>query len=373
MPIPQNIRKQDIEKAIADADLHHWPAARNARTHSLYYNGKHYPVKFIMSLASKYAGNGELPADQFISTESRRHLEKLNYTIATHSPAFVKQSKQGKCNHYAYDGVTIYIQKSTGSLDTFRPLSADEIKAKANIKDITSARPQAYKDAYALAFSASQGRPITPYGDKAVTARFINAGILEYDPANHVLRRGAGLPALYESGPVRKNISRSTTYQAVCDGIITKPANLDDSAVSHDVLSVLTDSTFSKSTRERLIDARLGQGKFRRDLLSYWNGRCAFSGCNVGAALRASHIKPWRDATRKERLDPANGLLLIANLDALFDRGLISFRDNGEMIIAPQLSKSEQKTLGLTGGAIRQPFSKETREYLAYHRQLFWL
>lgn len=38
----------------------------------------------------------------------------------------------------------------------------------------------------------------------------------------------------------------------------------------------------------------------------------------------ASHIKPWRKCSNKERLDPQNGLLLTARINALFDCGLIS-------------------------------------------------
>jgi putative restriction endonuclease len=38
--------------------------------------------------------------------------------------------------------------------------------------------------------------------------------------------------------------------------------------------------------------------------------------------LRASHIKPWSDCSNRERLDPLNGLLLVAHIDALFDNGL---------------------------------------------------
>ena len=73
---------------------------------------------------------------------------------------------------------------------------------------------------------------------------------------------------------------------------------------------------------ERLIVQRLGQAMFRTALTSYWGGKCCVSGLSMEPLLRASHIKPWAvcDLDR-ERLDVFNGLLLIPNLDALFDAG----------------------------------------------------
>jgi putative restriction endonuclease len=41
-------------------------------------------------------------------------------------------------------------------------------------------------------------------------------------------------------------------------------------------------------------------------------------GLTTRALLRASHIKPWSQSTDSERLDPANGILLAAHIDALF-------------------------------------------------------
>ena len=89
-----------------------------------------------------------------------------------------------------------------------------------------------------------------------------------------------------------------------------------------------------KTTREALIDARLGQGKFRAEVGDRWDNVCAVTGCGIIELLRASHIKPWRASTNPERLDPENGLLLAAHADALFDRGLITFAAMGPFVLA---------------------------------------
>jgi hypothetical protein len=54
--------------------------------------------------------------------------------------------------------------------------------------------------------------------------------------------------------------------------------------------------------------------------------------------LRASHIKPWKKSSNDERLDPENGLLLLANIDILFEKGFVSFDDDGCMLVSKDLS-----------------------------------
>ena len=119
-----------------------------------------------------------------------------------------------------------------------------------------------------------------------------------------------------------------------------------------------------------LIEARLGQGRFRSALIERWQGGCAVTRCRVLDVLRASHIKPWCESSTKERLDPANGILLSANIDALFDSGLISFDNRGRMIVSDQISIVDKKRLGLPRDLVRPP-QKEERIFLAYHRQHF--
>lgn len=123
-----------------------------------------------------------------------------------------------------------------------------------------------------------------------------------------------------------------------------------------------------ETTRQRLIDARLGQGRYRRDLERVWESRCAVTGCDVREVLRASHIKPWRDSTDAERLDPKNGLLLMAQLDALFDRGLISFDSSGNMLVANSLGHRSLPGVDLSAG-LRCPVDASTASYLAWHRE----
>ncbi len=135
-----------------------------------------------------------------------------------------------------------------------------------------------------------------------------------------------------------------------------------------DIGKAQEDHDFSTSTeREALVQARIGQGPFRIALLKYW-GACAVSGVSEPAVLRASHVKPWRDASNAERLDPANGMLLAAHLDALFDVGLITFDDDGKIQISSLLATEDMSQLGVLPTLRLRHVATERNEYMKYHR-----
>ena len=124
------------------------------------------------------------------------------------------------------------------------------------------------------------------------------------------------------------------------------------------------------TVQHRLVAARIGQGKFREDLLKYWGNACALTGSEVPEVLVASHIKPWAKGTNAERLDPNNGLLLVADADRLFDRGLISFTNSGQLIAKDSLSARQLGILGLSTGMCLRKVEKQHVSYLEVHRAL---
>lgn len=121
---------------------------------------------------------------------------------------------------------------------------------------------------------------------------------------------------------------------------------------------------------ERLVVQRVGQSVFRDGLLDLWEGRCAVTGLAVPALLRASHIKPWADCeTDAERLDVYNGILLAPHLDAAFDRGFITFGDDGAIVVNGALSPDAQRILGLDRPAFVRGLTDGHRGYLPWHRE----
>lgn len=123
---------------------------------------------------------------------------------------------------------------------------------------------------------------------------------------------------------------------------------------------------------ERMVRQRVGQQKFREAMLDYWGGACAVTGVALPEVLRASHAKPWAEcASDAERLDVFNGFLLSANLDALFDRFLVSFDEVGRLLTSPKLATDDLQRLGVLPDMTLRWFAPEHQRYLTFHRSRF--
>ncbi len=159
----------------------------------------------------------------------------------------------------------------------------------------------------------------------------------------------------------RNGIPMSTLYPAPTND------NVDDPFA--DVEAAMTDlESLEETERESIVQSRIGQGKFRELLINLWH-QCPITGIKSPELLRASHIKPWRDATNEERLDPYNGLLLTPLYDHLFDKGFITFSDDGKLILSERLSQNDGKNLGINTQARIIGLSEETISFLSYHRE----
>ena len=129
------------------------------------------------------------------------------------------------------------------------------------------------------------------------------------------------------------------------------------------------DDVPSATQTEALAQQRLGQARYRAALMALWNGACALTGVDIPELLRASHAKPWSDASDRERLDPFNGLLLEVRFDQLFDQGLISFNDDGIMMTSVRLSTDHCRRLGITPNMRLRFIRPAHLPYLAWHRE----
>lgn len=125
--------------------------------------------------------------------------------------------------------------------------------------------------------------------------------------------------------------------------------------------------TLALTEQEQIVVSRLGQGNFRRNVIRLW-GSCSVTGLQNVSLLRASHIKPWKDSNNKERLTPYNGFLLIPDYDFLFDRGYISFKNNGSVLVSQRLSPFARKVFEVKDDLQLRRVFPENKEYLEYHR-----
>ncbi|MHB1844819.1 MAG: HNH endonuclease [Deltaproteobacteria bacterium] len=138
---------------------------------------------------------------------------------------------------------------------------------------------------------------------------------------------------------------------------------------------------------ERLLlaAARVGQHRFAAAVLAAFAHSCGFCGMRPGPHLErrgllvASHIKPWRVSTSRERLDPTNGIAACPSHDAAFDGGLLWVTDSYYISIADELGAASLANPGMRASFGRPPILSKLlvpvgsippdKRHLAWHHQ----
>ena len=137
------------------------------------------------------------------------------------------------------------------------------------------------------------------------------------------------------------------------------------SSLETDMVNILGQNITTEKEQEIL--CRIGQGQFRKSLIKLWK-KCSVTSFGQINILRASHIKPWRVSSNHERLDKYNGFLLIPNLDVAFDKGVISFDNDGNILISSKYDYLELEKLNINVG-MKINLKEENKKYLEYHRK----
>jgi putative restriction endonuclease len=120
--------------------------------------------------------------------------------------------------------------------------------------------------------------------------------------------------------------------------------------------------------QEQIIMARRGQGVFRHKVRSI-ESKCRLTNVSDSRHLIASHIKPWRASNDLEKLDGNNGLMLSPHVDHLFDGGLISFLDSGQLLFSEEMELDVLRKWSLSEIYQVGAFNTKQCEYLKYHRE----
>lgn len=138
------------------------------------------------------------------------------------------------------------------------------------------------------------------------------------------------------------------------------------------------ESNLSDEEKKALVKIRTNQGEFREKLLYKYNFKCPLTGFENEKILIASHIKPWSEcSSKKEKLNENNGILLNALADKLFDKGLITFDNQGKIIYSKCLSESDtiifKKQLKNQDNFLTEYINSEMIKYLDFHRNNVFL
>lgn len=121
------------------------------------------------------------------------------------------------------------------------------------------------------------------------------------------------------------------------------------------------------ASKKAIINARVNQGKFRDLLLERYN-KCCLCGVETPTLLIASHIKPWVESGLKEKVDVNNGFLMCPNHDRLFDKGYITFDDDGNIIISDRLTENDKVSLNVNN-KMHIKLTESNKKYLKFHRE----
>jgi predicted restriction endonuclease len=163
-----------------------------------------------------------------------------------------------------------------------------------------------------------------------------------------------------------RNTKGNGMYSSALNAYADYLSDITAEDIQEDIIDLLKDPAIDKTEKAMLVNARVGQGSFRQKLIDQWQS-CALTGFGNPRLLVASHIKPWRDSNNQERLDPFNGLLLLPNLDKVFDLGYITFSAGGGIMISKELENAA--LLGIKPGMMIK-LDDEHLGYMEFHRDV---
>ena len=212
----------------------------------------------------------------------------------------------------------------------------------------------------------------------------------QFKPADHMDLIGPHLPDMYS--PIRLNGVGNQIYLAkiptkMADVLLSLCRNIGQAIIKDltqdiiyeiepqesDIQAAVEMRTDIGATQKiQIISSRRGQGVFKANVRLIENS-CRITKVTSPQHLIASHIKPWAKSNDIEKLSGYNGLLLSPHMDHLFDKGYISFEENGNLLFSSQLDRSLLEKWSLSNSTNVGPFRKEQHVFLEYHRDIILL
>lgn len=118
-----------------------------------------------------------------------------------------------------------------------------------------------------------------------------------------------------------------------------------------------------------MVAARMFTEVLDEQIFSVHGSACLVSGLDIAGISVACRIKPLEVCRSAEAIDLHNALVLESRLATLFERGLISFADDGMVKVSSRLAAKDAERLGLrTGSRLRVEPTTTMQSYLGYHR-----
>lgn len=167
----------------------------------------------------------------------------------------------------------------------------------------------------------------------------------------------------------------STTWELSYTMPVMYTSDNVEAVVSKAIEKLPINSEQIQTIREAITKIRIGQSQFRNDLLNSDRNNCFITGISNPNLLIASHIKPWKDSNNQERLDPNNGILLTPTFDKLFDKFLITFNEDGNIIWSNNRIDEDTRNKLIQAypniDELSIVINENNQTYIEYHRAIF--
>jgi predicted restriction endonuclease len=220
-----------------------------------------------------------------------------------------------------------------------------------------------------------------------VDVAFQELGMAQFKPKDHMELLNPTLPDLLS--PIRPDGSGNQIYLAkiseemanvlialsrgVGDSIVFELSqNLDFVPPNNEIAEVdeiIMRTDIGPTQKTQMINSRRGQGVFKAQVRQIERA-CRVTKVTNPKHLIASHIKPWKKSNDAEKISGYNGLLLAPHIDHLFDRGFISFKGNGNLILSSHLDNSLLDKWSIDKNINVGSFRNEQQQFLEYHRDI---
>ena len=124
--------------------------------------------------------------------------------------------------------------------------------------------------------------------------------------------------------------------------------------------------------RTALVKVRVGQSRFRLNVLGAYQNACAITGLRDPDLLEAAHIKPWSESEDSRR-DPSNGIALIPTLHLAYDKDKLGITPDGVCVVSNALrnaclddSLAQRFYNAIDGQSLAMPvYARPNRDFLA--------
>lgn len=383
-----------------------------AQSFFLEHDGKNYDSKAILGVAHAYSGDLRiaLRPDEFSGGESgaARHLRELGFEVSTaekfQNP--LRESSNSGHNFWWVNNRTTHEHEISGNY-LWSPMVQSGGRRSEFYDNMTRVREGDVIFAYSGAAIRALGVCTAPAFLSQKPKEFGDAGkawasegwrvSVEFSRLNKPLRTkdhmdvlAATLPKKYSPIQPKGNGNQVAYLAAVPDEmarvlidllgarwneinttIATGPmqgAEAIDAAEDQAEQEIRNRTDIGPTEVLQLVKARRGHGIYRKNLEGFENA-CRITGVTSARHLRASHIKPWSRSTDFEKLDGNNGLLLSPHIDHLFDRGFISFTDEGSLLVSSQADPDTLARWSVDDEQKQHAFRPDQLKYLAFHRE----